>query len=293
MSQFRQRKPAWLTKPLPNPQALARMRKLLDGLQLHTICESANCPNLGECWEKATATFLILGNRCTRRCGFCDVVTGKPEPLDSTEPTHVAEAVRALRLRHAVVTSVTRDDLSDGGAGHFAATIREIRSTCPGTTVEVLIPDFDGKSEHLATVLDAEPTILAHNIETVRRLHRYMRPRFHYERSLAVLAESRRLAPQVYTKSSLMVGLGETEEDVLAALHDLRASDCDFVTLGQYLCPSQNHIPVEEYVHPSVFERYRQAAVEIGFKHVASSPFVRSSFDAATALAAVGGNSSD
>lgn len=264
------------------------MRELLSGLQLHTICESANCPNLGECWEKATATFLVLGNTCTRRCAFCDVTTGAPQPPDPAEPSHVAEAVRALQLRHAVVTSVTRDDLPDGGAAHFAATIREIKALCPGTTIEVLIPDFDGDSEHLATVLAAQPTILAHNLETVRRLHRSIRPRFRYDRSLCVLAASRRLAPGIFTKSSLMVGLGETEEEVVAALRDLRAVQCEIVTVGQYLAPSGSHAAVVEYLHPDVFARYRQVALELGFGHVASGPFVRSSFDARAALLKLG-----
>lgn len=284
----RERKPGWLTKRLPDPQAMARMRSLLDGLHLNTICESANCPNIGECWAKATATFLILGERCTRRCGFCKVDTGRPLPPNPLEPLHVAEAVQALGLTHVVITSVSRDDIADGGAAHFAATIREIHRLCPQTAVEVLIPDYTDEAGGLSTVLAAKPAILGHNIETVAALHRRVRPRFRYERSLQVLAESRRLAPDIYTKSSIMVGLGETAEQVYGTLADLRRVDCDFVTIGQYLRPSAQHAHVVEYVHPTVFEQYRHKALELGFRYVASGPFVRSSFDAATALQAAG-----
>ncbi|HEX6972739.1 MAG TPA: lipoyl synthase [Limnochordia bacterium] len=282
------RKPPWLTKRLPDPRVLNRMRSLLDGLGLHTICESASCPNIGECWAKQTATFLILGDVCTRRCGFCDVTTGRPGALDPFEPLHVARAVAALGLSHAVVTSVARDDLPDGGASHFAQTIRAIRRHNPSTTVEVLIPDFDGIAAHLETVLGARPDILAHNIETVPRLHRKVRPRFRYRRSLEVLAESKRRAPEVFTKSNLMVGLGESPAEVEEVMADLRAVDCDFLTIGQYLRPSEHHLPVVEYVHPDVFERYKARAEAMGFRHVAAGPFVRSSYDAASAMAAVG-----
>lgn len=282
------RKPGWLKKPLPDPQALRRMRELLDGLALHTICESASCPNLGECWAQQTATFLILGDVCTRRCGFCDVETGRPPHFDLLEPLRVAEAVRRLGLQHAVITSVSRDDLPDGGAEQFARTIRAIRHLCPETTVEVLIPDFDGRPEPLRLVLEADPEILAHNVETVPRLHRKVRPRFRYERSLAVLESAKSYRPSVFTKSNIMLGLGETEEEVLAVMRDLRAVGCDFLTIGQYLRPSPNHLPVVEYVHPQVFDRYREAAEALGFRYVASGPFVRSSFDAAAALTAIG-----
>ena len=278
------RKPSWLTKALPDPEALRRIRGLLGDLQLHTICESGNCPNLGECWAQATATFLILGNVCTRNCAFCDVDSGHPDVLDPCEPAHVAQAVEALDLSHVVVTSVSRDDLADGGAEQFAATIREIRRVCPETAIEVLIPDFMGDLECLATVLNAQPTILGHNIETVQSLHRRIRPRFDYEVSLELLAASKRLSSHIYTKSSVMVGLGETEADVLATLRDLREVDCDFVTVGQYLQPSRHHLPVKEYVHPHVFEAYRSEAEAMGFKYVASGPFVRSSYNAAEAL---------
>jgi lipoic acid synthetase len=278
------RKPNWLVKPLPDARALKRMRGLLSDLDLHTICESANCPNLGECWAKATATFLILGDVCTRHCGFCDVPAGRPAPLDAREPTRVAEAVRALGLAHVVITSVTRDDVPDGGAAHFAATITAIGKACPKTSVEVLIPDFSGDSECLATVLAAEPRILGHNIETVRSLHNRIRPRFDYEQSLGILAEAKRLAPFIYTKSSIMVGLGETQDDVIATLNDLRQVDCDFVTIGQYLQPSRKNVAVREYVAPATFDHYRHIAKELGFRYVASGPFVRSSYNAAAAL---------
>jgi lipoic acid synthetase len=284
------RKPKWLVKPLPDARALKRMRGLLSDLDLNTICESANCPNLGECWAKSTATFLILGDVCTRNCGFCDVPAGRPAPLDIHEPSRVAEAVRVLGLAHVVITSVTRDDVPDGGAAHFAATIRAVKNACPKTSVEVLIPDFSGKSESLTLVLEAEPSILGHNMETVRSLHKRIRPRFDYERSLGILAESKRLAPSIYTKSSIMVGLGETEDDVIATLKDLRQVDCDFVTIGQYLRPSRENVPVEEYVPPSTFERYRQIAEELGFRYVASGPFVRSSYNAAAALETTDGD---
>lgn len=282
------RKPPWLSKKLPDPQAVLRMRALLGKNRLHTICESANCPNLGECWGEAVATFLIMGDICTRRCGFCDVATGRPHSLDPEEPRHVAEAVRDLGLAHVVVTSVSRDDLADGGAGHFAATIEEIRHLCPGTTVEVLIPDLQGSQDCLEVVLAAQPTVLAHNVETVSHLHRQIRPCFRYDRSLRVLATSKRLSPHIYTKSSLMVGLGESEVEVLAALADLRQVGCDFVTVGQYLRPSREHTPVVEYVRPELFERYREAALTMGFQHVASGPFVRSSYGAAAALSDAG-----
>jgi lipoic acid synthetase len=278
------RKPNWLVKPLPDAQALKRMRELLGGLGLHTICESGNCPNLGECWANSTATFLILGDVCTRNCGFCDVPAGRPLPLDAQEPSRVAQAVRALALAHVVITSVTRDDVADGGAEHFAATIREIQQACPKTTVEVLIPDFSGDIDCLAVVLAAQPAILGHNVETVRSLHSRMRPRFSYDRSLAILAHAKHLAPLIYTKSSIMVGLGETEEETIATLEDLRNVDCDFVTIGQYLQPSRHHMPVVEYVPPAIFNRYHRAAQGLGFRYVASGPFVRSSYNAAAAL---------
>lgn len=288
MSIHLQRKPDWLKKRIPDPKVMSEMRALLDGLQLNTICEEAGCPNIGECWGERTATFLILGEICTRACGFCDVETGRPHPVDFAEPYHVARAVETLGLKHVVITAPDRDDLPDKGAGHYAATIRAVQRMCPQTTVEVLISDFDGNPEHLQTVLDADPAILAHNVETVPRLHRKVRPRFRYERSLGVLADSKRLRPDIFTKSNIMVGFGETEEEVVRVMRDMRDRDCDFLTIGQYLQPSKKHLPVVEYVHPDVFERYKEIALELGFRYVASGPFVRSSFDAKAALEAVG-----
>lgn len=282
------RKPDWLKKRIPDPKKMNEMRELLQGLKLNTICEEAGCPNIGECWANRTATFLILGEICTRRCGFCDVQTGRPDPVDFAEPYHVAQAVKKLELSHAVLTSPDRDDLPDKGSGHFANVVRAIHRMCPKTTVEVLISDFDGIEEHLARVLEADPDILAHNVETVPRLHRRVRPRFRYERSLKVLENSKRMRPDIYTKSNIMVGLGETEEEVIQVMRDMREVDCDFLTIGQYLRPSDQHLPVEEYVHPDVFDMYRKEAESLGFRHVASGPFVRSSYDAALAMEAVG-----
>jgi lipoate synthase len=287
-SPVRPRKPDWLKKRIPDPQAMKEMRRLLDQLKLNTICEEAACPNIGECWAKKTATFLILGDICTRACGFCNVETGRPGPVDLAEPYHVARAVAHLGLAHVVITSVDRDDLPDKGSEQFAATIRAIHRMCPETTVEVLTSDFDGIDEHLMRVLDADPEIFAHNVETVPRLHRKVRPRFRYERSLKVLARAKELRPDIYTKSNIMVGLGETPEEVIEVMRDMRSAGCDFLTIGQYLQPSPEHLPVVEYVHPDLFEEYRRQAYALGFLHVASGPFVRSSFDAATALEVVG-----
>ncbi|MBO2521370.1 MAG: lipoyl synthase [Clostridia bacterium] len=286
--QVRARKPDWLKKRIPDPQAMREMRALLDELKLNTICEEAGCPNIGECWAQRTATFLILGDICTRACGFCDVKTGRPEPVNVAEPYHVARAVKRLGLSHVVITSPDRDDLPDKGSEQFAATIRAVHRLCPGTTVEVLTSDFDGIDEHLIRVLDADPEIFAHNVETVPRLHRKVRPRFRYERSLKVLARAKELRPDIYTKSNIMVGLGERKDEVIQVMRDMRDAGCDFLTIGQYLQPSPKHLPVVEYVHPDVFEEYRAEALALGFLHVASGPFVRSSFDAATALEVVG-----
>lgn len=284
----RQRKPDWLKKRIPDPKPMAEMRKLLDELKLNTICEEAGCPNIGECWGNKTATFLILGEICTRACGFCDVITGRPEPVDFAEPFHIAQAVEHLGLAHVVLTSPDRDDLPDKGADHWAACIKAVQRRCPETTVEALISDFDGNEAHLRTVLAADPVILAHNIETTPRLHRKVRPRFRYERSLELLARSRAIRPDIFTKSNIMVGLGELEDEVLQVMRDMRAVDTDFLTIGQYLQPTAKHLPVEEYVHPDVFARYKEAALDLGFRYVASGPFVRSSFDAAAALEAIG-----
>lgn len=284
MGRALERKPDWLKKDLPDGRAMKRMRTLLADLNLHTICESANCPNIGECWGESTATFLILGNVCTRRCGFCDVTTGRPDMVDPHEPENVAEAVAHLGIKHAVITMVNRDDLEDAGAAHVARTIRAVRRRNPDTTIEVLVSELKGREDLIAQVLEAKPDVFAHNLETVRRLHRKVRPRFRYDQSLEVLAIARRLAPDVYTKSNIMVGLGETEEEVIEMMKDLRSVDCDFLTIGQYLRPSEKHLPVEEFVHPDVFRRYQAEAERLGFKYVFAGPFVRSSYQAGTAL---------
>lgn len=288
MAQEVQRKPEWLKKELPDGRAMKDMRSMLRSLDLHTICESALCPNIGECWGEKTATLMIMGEICTRRCGFCDVTTGRPVTLDPEEPENVAKAVESMGIEHAVITTVTRDDIEDGGAAHFAETIRAVHRRCKNTTVEALISDFDGREDLLSIVLEARPEVLAHNLETVERLHRKVRPRFRYKRSLDVLAMSRRLAPDIWTKSNIMVGLGETEEEVIQMMRDLRAVDCDFLTIGQYLRPSDNHLPVREFVHPDTFKKYQDIAEELGFKYVFSGPFVRSSYQAGSALQAVG-----
>ncbi len=262
------------------------LKRLVRGLRLHTVCESAACPNIGECWNHRTATFMILGNYCTRRCGFCAVQKGAPLAVDPDEPRRVAEACAHLGLRHAVITSVNRDDLKDGGAGHFAAVISAIRERIPGCRVEVLVPDFQGSREAMRTVMDAAPDVLNHNIETVPRLYREVRLGARYERSLEMLAYAAELRPEIPTKSGLMVGLGETDEEVFEVLRDLRRHHVKIVTIGQYLRPTLQHLPVLRYVTPGQFAEYRRAAQELGFDHVESGPFVRSSYHAADAVAA-------
>jgi lipoic acid synthetase len=278
-----QRRPAWLKVRLPQHGTFQLTRRIVDGNRLHTVCESARCPNIGECWGAGTATFMILGNVCTRACGFCAVQTGRPGGLDREEPARVAEAVAAMGVRHAVITSVNRDELPDGGASVFAATARAIRERVPGVSVEFLIPDFLGDREALDVVLDERPDILNHNVETVPRFYRRVRPQAKYARSLWVLghAKSRGLT----TKSSLMVGLGESEEEVLQVLRDLRGVACDIATIGQYLQPTPKHVPVVRWVPPEEFGRYRAAALEMGFKHCESGPLVRSSYHAERAVA--------
>jgi len=261
-----------------------QIEETLRGLNLHTVCEQAGCPNLGECYCSKTATFMILGNQCTRNCTFCQVSKGEPQPVDALEPDHVAQAVRQLELKHVVVTSVTRDDLPDGGANHFARVIYAVREACPGTTVEVLIPDFQGDVDALQTVIDAKPTVINHNIETVQRLYPEVRPMADYRRSLALLERIKAISPGIRTKSGIMVGLGETVSEVMECLRDLRAAQCEFLTIGQYLAPSARHHPVVEYIHPDVFMKLKQEAEALGFVHVASGPFVRSSYHAGEAL---------
>ena len=280
----RPRRPAWLKAPAPVGDEYMELKRLVRRLRLHTVCESAACPNIGECWNHRTATFMILGNQCTRRCGFCAVQKGQPLPVDPDEPRRVAEACEHLGLRHAVVTSVNRDDLKDGGAGHFAAVIRAIRARIPGCRVEVLVPDFQGSREAMKTVLDASPDVLNHNIETVPRLYREVRFGARYERSLEMLAFAAELRPDIPVKSGLMVGLGETDDEVISTLRDLRRHGVSIVTIGQYLRPTLQHLPVLRYVTPELFAEYRRAAQELGFEHVESGPFVRSSYHAAEAL---------
>jgi lipoic acid synthetase len=253
---------------------------LVDRLRLHTVCQSARCPNIGDCWERRTATFMILGDICTRSCGFCAIKTGRPEGLDLDEPARVAEAVAVLGLRHAVITSVNRDELSDGGAAIFAATIRQIRVRCPSTSIEVLIPDFRGVWWALERVMEARPDILNHNLETIARLYRIVRPQAKYARSLELLRRAREMAPDVLTKSGMMLGVGETPEEIVASMRDLRVVDCDILTLGQYLRPSLAHIPVLRYVSPAEFQELKKIGLEMGFRHVESGPLVRSSYHA-------------
>jgi lipoic acid synthetase len=274
------RKPEWLRVRAAETPELQETRALMRELRLHTVCEEAACPNLGECWSRRHATVMVLGSVCTRACTFCNVKTGRPQAVDPAEPGHVAEAVARLGLRHVVVTSVDRDDLDDGGAGHFAACIEAIRRRAPGTTVEVLTPDFRHKEGALELVIAARPDVYNHNLETVPRLYRAVRPGASYAHSLGLLARAKRLDPDLFTKSGLMVGLGETPEEVDAVLDDLRAADVDLVTIGQYLRPTLRHIPVARWVPPVEFERYRERARARGFLGVSASPLTRSSHHA-------------
>ncbi len=282
------RHPEWLRKKAPSPSILAEMKALLDGLSLHTVCQSALCPNLGECFSHQTATFLIMGDICTRNCRFCAIRSGKGFPLDPDEPWNVARAVGKLKLKHVVVTSVTRDDLPDGGATHFARTINAVRQTNPQTTIEVLIPDFEGSSDALRIIVDSFPEIITHNVETVPCLYAEVRPNANYYRSLNLLQAVKSMDGKILTKSGLMLGLGEEHNDVVAVMEDLRAVWCDFLTIGQYLAPSSKHHPVIRYVTPEEFEQYKSLGERMGFSCVASSPFVRSSFRAAEMLAMLG-----
>ncbi len=274
------RKPPWLLRRLPPHADISNVRALMRRQSLHTVCESAMCPNLGECFARRTATFLILGSVCTRHCGYCAIASGPAEPLDSGEPERVAEASANLGLRHVVVTSVTRDDLPDGGAAHFADTVRAIRRRIPEAMIEVLIPDFGGSEAALACVLEAEPDILNHNVETVPSLFPTVRPQGDYTRSLDLLARAKRGLARGYTKSGIMVGLGETPEEVAGVMHDLRRVGCDIFTAGQYLRPSRAHLEVKEYYPPEAFERLKAEGEEMGFLLVAAGPFVRSSYQA-------------
>jgi len=275
-----QRKPEWLKVRFPGGPEYLRLKGLMRERRLHTVCEEARCPNIGECWEAGTATFMILGDTCTRACAFCAVKSGRPLPLDMGEPLRVAQAVRRMGVRHAVVTSVNRDDEPDGGAGIFAATIRWIRRLSPGTSVEVLIPDFMGNWDALASVMAARPEILNHNTETVPRLYPRVRPKARYERSLELLRRARELAPDGITKTGVMVGLGETRHELLLVMTDLADVGCDVLTVGQYLRPSVKHAPVERYYRPEEFEELAEEGRRLGLRHVEAGPLVRSSYHA-------------
>lgn len=274
------RKPPWLKVKLRTGPNHAELKALMRALSLHTVCEEAVCPNIGECWEEREATFLILGDRCTRRCGFCDVMTAKPDPVDEGEPRRIAEAVKAMGLRYAVLTSVARDDLEDGGARIWAATIRAIREAVPGCGVEVLPSDFKGRGRDIATVAEAEPDVFAHNLETVHRLHRKVRPAFGYDRSLEVLRAAKRVRADQITKSNIIVGMGERPEEVTEALRDLADAGTDIVTIGQYLQPTRLHLPVARWVKPQEFAEHRRVGESFGIGHVEAGPLVRSSYHA-------------
>ena len=272
--------PDWLKKRYPASGEIESTKKLLEHLGINTVCQSAICPNLGECFAKRTATFMIMGDNCTRNCRFCAVTKAEPTSLDAKEPRQVAKAVKQLGLKHVVITSVTRDDLSDGGAGHFADTINSIKELSDTITIEVLTPDFEGNKESISKVVHAMPHIYNHNVETVPRLYSQVRPKAVYETSLMLLEAVKQIKSNVYTKSGLMVGLGERREEVVSVMQDLRSVGCDIVTIGQYLSPSSSHYPVQEFVHPDVFLWYERKAKEMGFLHAASGPFVRSSYHA-------------
>lgn len=274
-------RPNWLKAPAPVGQHYRNLKSLVSNLKLHTVCESAACPNIGECWNNRTATFMILGNVCTRRCGFCAVQKGVPLEVDYDEPARVAAAVEALGLRFAVITSVNRDDRKDGGAELFAMTIGAIHETVPGCGVEVLTPDFQGNRDAMRVVMDAEPEILNHNTETVPRLYRQVRLGAKFERSLEMLAFAKECKPHIPTKSGLMLGLGETNDEVVEVMHSLRAHHVDILTLGQYLRPSPMHLPIHRYVPVSEFQELKRIGLGLGFKHVESGPLVRSSYHAA------------
>ena len=273
-----QKRPQWLKVRAPGGENYTRIKGMMRSKSLHTVCEEAHCPNIGECWRHGTATFMILGDTCTRSCGFCAVKTGKPYFKNPNEPMEVADSVKQMGVNHAVVTSVNRDELPDGGAAHWAETIRKIREVNPGTTVEVLIPDFKGDLDALQLVIDAAPDILNHNVETVPRLYKTVRPQAKYERSLLVLEESKKRGMR--TKSGIMVGIGEKKEEVLEVMRDLVNINVDILTVGQYLQPSQDHLPVDRFVHPDEFAEYKKLGLEMGFDYVESGPLVRSSYHA-------------
>jgi lipoyl synthase len=274
------RRPEWLKTRARFGPNYRDLKSIMGGLDLHTVCEEAGCPNIFECWEDREATFLILGDRCTRRCGFCDVQTARPLGLDEDEPRRVAEAVGAMGLNHVVLTGVARDDLPDGGARVWAASIRAVRAAVPSCTIEVLPPDFKGDREDIATVIEAEPDVFAHNLETVRRLHGRIRPGFDYDRTLSTLRTAKEIRPGQVTKSNLILGMGERPDEVPEALRDLRDADVDLMTIGQYLRPTEFHLPVDRWVTPEEFEEHARTGTEMGFAHVESGPLVRSSYHA-------------
>ena len=275
------KKPSWIRVKSPSSETFYTVKRILRGQKLHTVCEEASCPNIGECFGKGTATFMILGDLCTRRCPFCDVAHGKPEPPDAEEPRHLAESIALLKLKYVVITSVDRDDLRDGGAQHFMDCVREVRRASPATRIEILVPDFRGRLDIALGILGrAPPDVMNHNLETVPRLYRQARPGADYAHSLRLLKEFKARFPEIATKSGLMVGLGETDEEILEVMRDLRAHDVEMLTVGQYLQPSTGHLPVARYVPPETFRRFEQAAREMGFAHAACGPMVRSSYHA-------------
>ena len=276
------RKPSWLKMKMPGGEGYANLKRLVDQNRLHTVCQSAKCPNMGECWAAGTATLMILGDVCTRSCGFCNIATGRPPVLDLDEPRRVADAVALMNLKHCVITSVNRDELPDGGSAIWADTIRRVRAASPKTAIEVLIPDFCGDWDALQRVLDAKPDILNHNTETVPRLYRHVRPDARYEQSLELLrrAHARKSAQPLLTKSGLMVGLGETTEELLQTFRDIAETGCDILTVGQYLSPTPRHIPIERYYSPEEFDQLKSKAIGMGFRYVEAGPLVRSSYHA-------------
>jgi lipoic acid synthetase len=273
-------RPDWIKAKAPQGENYTEVKRLVEGAKLHTVCQSANCPNMGECWHARTATFMILGDTCTRNCRFCAVNHGEPRPVDEDEPRRVADAVKYLDLRHAVITSVTRDDLPDGGAQIFADTIRFIHESGTGCSVEVLIPDLQGDEKALSIVLDAEPEILNHNVETVERCYPSMRPQAIYSRSIDLIKRSKEIAPNVRTKSGIMIGAGEHWDEIIETMRDLRDAKCDILTIGQYLAPSASHVPIVKYYSPDEFAQLKSVGLDMGFGYVESGPLVRSSYHA-------------
>lgn len=282
------RKPSWLKVKAPGGKSYVHLKHLMRDLELHTVCEEAHCPNVGECWDHGTATFMILGDVCTRNCAYCAVAHGRPPKYDPSEPERVGKAAAEMRLQHVVLTSVDRDDLPDFGAWAFAETIRQIKTASPGTSVEVLVPDFQGSEPSIRAVLEAEPDIYNHNTETVPRLYKRCRPGGRYERVMEIFRTSKRIAPHIPTKTGIILGMGETNEEVLVVMRDLRDVDVDILTLGQYLRPSDGHIPLDRYVTPEEFRQLREAGMAMGFRHVEAGPLVRSSYHAWEQVQAAG-----